>query len=268
MERYHELGNLAPRDIVARAIDAEMKKRGEEHVLLDMTHLDPERVRTRFPNIYQQCLEFGIDIVSQPIPVVPAAHYVCGGVETDAVGQTSIPGLYAAGECACSGLHGANRLASNSLLEALVMADRAAGKAMTKCEVRMTKPEGTESAPSNTGRASNAASSRVAELSAELRSLMSRNAAIVRSDDGLNAARAGLTELSKTANGLVELNPGDIATRQLRNMVAVARLIVHSALQRRESRGLHYNSDCPGRDDVHFRHDTILTRRDVASEST
>jgi L-aspartate oxidase len=267
MERYHELGNLAPRDVVARAVDSEMKKRNEDHVLLDMTHLDPERVRVRFPNIHQQCLKFGIDIVKQPIPVVPAAHYVCGGIETDTSGQTSISGLYAAGECACSGLHGANRLASNSLLEALVMADRAAAKAMEKCEVRIEKEEklGNQGIRESRKRVDSA---RPPEPSGpgtplpaeELRSLMSRHAAIVRNDDGLDAARAGIAGMSKTVDRLVEQSPGDIAFRQLRNMVAIARLIVLSALQRRESRGLHFNTDCPGRDDVHFRHDTVLTR--------
>jgi L-aspartate oxidase len=260
MERYHELGNLAPRDVVARAVDSEMKKRNEDFVLLDMTHLDPELVRARFPNIYQQCLKFGIDIVKQPIPVVPAAHYVCGGIETDTFGQTSIPGLFAAGECACSGLHGANRLASNSLLEALVMADRAAGKAMVKCEVRSENEEKSRNqgieGPSNPGIPSTV----VAELSAELRSLMSRNVAIVRTDAGLAEAEQRLKELAQMLKQQVEQNPADIETLQLRNMMTVAELIIRSARQRKESRGLHYNRDYPNKDDVHFRHDTLLMR--------
>jgi L-aspartate oxidase len=260
MERYHELGNLAPRDVVARAVDSEMKKRNEDFVLLDMTHLDPERVRTRFPNIYQQCLKFGIDIVKQPIPVVPAAHYVCGGIETDMLGQTSIPGLFAAGECACSGLHGANRLASNSLLEALVMADRAAGRAMTNDECRMTSDQ--EVRTQRIGGRSNpgVASAAVAELSAELRALMSRNVAIVRTDAGLAEAEQRLKELAQMLKRQIEQNPADIQTLQLRNMMTVAELIIRSARQRKESRGLHYNRDYPNKDDVHFHHDTVLTR--------
>jgi len=257
MERYHELGNLAPRDIVARAVDSEMKKRGEDYVLLDMTHLDPERVRARFPSIYQQCLKFGIDIVKQPIPVVPAAHYVCGGIETDAFGQTSIPGLSAAGECACAGLHGANRLASNSLLEALVMADRAAGKAMANDEVRMANDE--VRMTNDEVRMTNDAVG-TEKLSEELRSLMSQEVAIVRNDAGLADAAARIRELATRVEALSGQNPADIETLQLRNMMTVAELIVRSARQRKESRGLHYNRDYPNKDDVHFRHDTVLMR--------
>jgi L-aspartate oxidase len=269
MERYHELGNLAPRDVVARAVDSEMKKRNEDFVLLDMTHLDPKCVRARFPNIYEQCLKFGIDIVKQPIPVVPAAHYVCGGIETDLFGQTSIPGLFAAGECACSGLHGANRLASNSLLEALVMADRAAGKATAKCEVRTTNDEAlmTIDRRSRTQGARHSAK-RTEALAGKLRSLMSRNVAIVRNDAGLAEAEQRLSELTQALKQKVERNPADIETLQLRNMMTVAELVIRSARQRRESRGLHYNRDYPNKDDVHFRHDTVVTRQDAASRST
>jgi L-aspartate oxidase len=257
MERYHELGSLAPRDVVARAVDSEMKKGSDDYVLLDVTHLDPERVRARFPNVYQQCLKFGIDIAKQPIPVVPAAHYVCGGIETDALGRTSIPRLFAAGECACSGLHGANRLASNSLLEALVMADRAAGKAMTNGGCRVTHGEAPMTI-AGTRRANVAAG--VEALTEELRSLMSQDVAIVRSDAGLADAASRIREMAMRVEARSGQEPTDIPVRQLRNMTTVAGLIVRSAQQRKESRGLHFNRDYPGKDDVHFRRDTVLTR--------
>ena len=296
MERYHELGNLAPRDIVARAIDAELKKRGEEYALLDITHLDPDRVRARFPNIHQQCLKFGIDITRQPIPVVPAAHYVCGGIEVNLNAQTSIPGLFAAGECACSGLHGANRLASNSLLEALVLAEHAA-RAATDAE---RTQEGCRKDAGNAGDAGRtqegcrkcrignsckpcdpAAPASEAILQA-LRSLMSRCVAIVRTDMGLADAWNRLEELKEefgslgvrelTRQSLNSPTPQlsdsstpqlSIRTLELGNMLIVAQLIVRSAMLRKESRGLHYNRDYPGRDDVHFRKDTVLTKQDL-----
>ena len=293
MERYHEWATSRPRDVVARAIDAEMKKRGEDFVLLDMTHLDPERVSTRFPNIYQQCLKFGIDIIEQPIPVVPAAHYVCGGIRDRLNGQTSIPGLFAAGECACSGLHGANRLASNSLLEALVLAERAAKAAVSERRGREAFPTGESKrrvevrlqitdcrlqngiggepqvdASGREGESKMRTAVNAGKLVEQVKATMSRNAAIVRSDHGLNEAWMKLEDVRATMEPALGENPTDVSVLELRNMVTVARLIVRSAQLRKESRGLHFNTDYPGRDDVHFRRDTILTRQDVASGST
>jgi L-aspartate oxidase len=257
MEHYHELANLAPRDVVARAVDAEMKRRGEEFVLLDVTHLDPERVRSRFPNIHRTCLSFGIDITARPIPVVPAAHYACGGILADVSGRTSIPGLFAVGECACSGLHGANRLASNSLVEALVMADRAAQAAVS----------GSDQSPGPYSRAEPIRlpdSAGSVGLRAELRAVMGRYAAIVKSESGLEQAGRALagiaSRMPRAASG------SEPAALELANMLAVARLIVRCAVLRKESRGLHYNVDFPGRDDVHFRRDTVVTREDLDAD--
>jgi L-aspartate oxidase len=280
MERYHELGNLAPRDVVARAIDSEMKKRGEDFVLLDMTHLNPERVKDRFPNIHGQCLKFGIDVTRQPIPVVPAAHYVCGGIDTTIDGETNIPGLLAAGECACSGLHGANRLASNSLLEALVLADRAARRADSTRETESENRDATVFAAKTGGVPIFEGGSQKAEvksqesklghageekvkLAGELKTTMARYAAIVRTDAGLSAAWVKLQELKRASDELTTRCPSDVGVRELSNMVTIACLIVHSALQRRESRGLHYNADYPCRDDVHHRRDTVVTKESV-----
>jgi L-aspartate oxidase len=266
MERYHELGNLAPRDVVARAVDNELKRRGEDYVVLDVTHLDPDRVRGRFPNIHQQCLKFGIDLTRQPIPVVPAAHYVCGGIETNVNAQTSIAGLYAAGECGCSGLHGANRLASNSLLEALVLSERAAKEAAVKSQASISESlvATAEGPPGETEAHSAKLGASADELAQELKRTMSRYAAIVRSERDLSAAWEKLTELHHSTERLQAQHSSVVGLLELRNMVTVGRLIVHSARLRKESRGLHYNADYPGRDDVHYRRDTVLTRKDIA----
>jgi len=263
MEHYDEMGSLAPRDVVARAIDNEMKKRGDDFVLLDVTHLDPTRIRDRFPNIYQQCLKFGIDITEEPIPVVPAAHYVCGGVETNPQGETSVPGLFAAGECACSGLHGANRLASNSLLEALVMAERAAKNAVSRLETRNPGTGIRSSEPKVAAQPMPEPESEFSTLclrpAVRLKSAMWRYASIVRSDHSLAAAWEELAAIGAEVDPLLESSPGSIRVLELRNMLTVARLIVRSAQMRKESRGLHYNVDYPAKDEVHFHHDTIIS---------
>lgn len=256
MERYDPAGSLARRDIVARAIATEMKERGEDFVLLDATRIPKRRLEERFPTIVAKCRELGIDPTTQPIPVVPAAHYSCGGVLTDDRGRTSVPGLMAAGECACSGLHGANRLASNSLLEALVLSDRAAELATDSWEsiaesgvdVSSTLPFGSPG------------SETASAIRDDLQWLMWHEAGIVRGDQGLNRAFAVLSEL---AEKLTSIRPGfSVSLWETYNLVEVARLIVLSALRRPESRGLHYNKDHP-QPDERYERDTVVSRDDL-----
>lgn len=260
MERYHPLGSLAPRDVVARAIDRELKQSGETHVLLDVSAIPPHELEKRFPGAVEGCRERGVDPVDG-IPVVPAAHYVCGGVLTDSMGHTSLAGLFATGEVACSGVHGANRLASNSLLEAVVFADRAARMVSYRLERRNGHPTyppvpsdlpvpGTEEADQ----------AGIAARRTELRDLMWELVGIVRSDDRLEKAEADIARLS-SAEAL-----GWIRTRwtadgaELRNLLQVAELIVRCGLLRRESRGLHYTLDHPHRDNERCLRDTVVSR--------
>jgi L-aspartate oxidase len=255
MADYDPRAELAPRDIVARAIHAERLKREEPCVFLDVTHLDADFLRHRFPTIYDRCLELGIDITKQPIPVVPAAHYMCGGVETDLDGRTSVAGLYAAGEVACTGVHGANRLASNSLLEAMVYGRRAADAAVSWATREASSdltPICVESAVDHPH------PHRVAEIRAELQQTMNDNVGIVRNTHDLQAALARVLLLRASVERLLsELHPhADLY--ELRNLTTVAELIVQSAISRHESRGLHYTTDFPATDDVHWRHDTVL----------
>jgi L-aspartate oxidase len=264
MPGYHPDADLAPRDVVARAIATELRLRGGDYVLLDATHLDPKRLRARFPNISETCLRLGIDITRQPIPVVPAAHYICGGIETNDRAETSVPGLFAAGECACSGLHGANRLASNSLLEALVMADRAAEKAVSevrgqKADVRSQESEVRSQESEIQSPESAADDARVADLRRLLQERMWQSAGIVRTDAGLAEARGELATLGAEAEGL----GSSVADMELRNLLAASRLVVECALRRPESRGLHYNEDHPKPEDRYER-DTVISRSELA----
>ena len=250
MEDYHPDAELAPRDVVARAIASELGRLGDDHVLLDATRLGAARLRERFPTIYETCLGFGIDITREPIPVVPAAHYVCGGVQSDEWAQSTIPGLFAAGECACSGLHGANRLASNSLLEALVFADRAAERAMQPGAATAGAPA-ERPAEHSTG----SGRSDAAALTRRLQALMWHSAGIVRSDSGLQSARQELLFLAEHWSPTA----GDAAAVEAGNLLTVAQLIIECAICRRESRGLHYNQDHPATDEA-FAHDTVISR--------
>jgi L-aspartate oxidase len=259
MPRHHALSDLAPRDVVARAIDFEMKRSGSEHVLLDISGRPADFVRARFPNIHAECLRFGIDITKEPIPVVPAAHYMCGGVTSDLHGRSTLPGLWAIGETACTGLHGANRLASNSLLEGLVFARRAVERlALLLPELRAAPHPNVPDWQTGSAAPSDEAVV-VSHNWDELRRLMWNYVGIVRSDARLERAARRVALLEEEIR---EYYWRHLVTRdllELRNIATVAQLIIASARSRRESRGLHYTIDHEQtRDD--WAQDTVIKR--------
>jgi len=260
MQNYDPQKDLACRDVVARAIDTELKKSGEDSVFLDISHKNSESVRNRFPNIYQKCLRFGYDMTKEPIPVVPAEHYMCGGIATDIFARTDIQNLYAIGEAACTGLHGANRLASNSLIEAVVYANNASAQAIKDLKKGEFKPLPEIPDWDDTGTTDSDEVIMVSHNWDEIRRLMWNYVGIVRSNKRLARAKRRIDIIQneiqeyywnfKIESGLVEL----------RNIATVAEQIIKCAIYRKESRGLHYNIEYPKRDDAKWQKDTRFRR--------
>lgn len=243
MHRYDPRLSLAPRDIVARAIDSEMKINGDDHVYLDVTHKDPDETRRHFPNIYAKCLSLGIDITKDYIPVAPAAHYLCGGIKVDTNGESSIHRLYAVGECSCTGLHGGNRLASNSLIEAVVYADAAARHALkvaTNYDFRTDVPDWNDE-----GTRHPEEMVLITQSIREVNQIMSTYVGIVRSNLRLDRAWNRLDILYEETERLFKCSKASREICELRNIINVGYLIMRQAKERKESRGLHYTIDYP-----------------------
>ena len=243
MKKYDKRESLAPRDIVARAIDNEMKISGDEHVYLDATHLNSNELIKHFPGIYAKCLSIGIDITKEMIPVVPAAHYVCGGIKVDDYGRTSIRNLYASGECSSTGLHGANRLASNSLLESLVFSHRASIDAASKIK----SLDFWDEIPDwdSSGTVLNEEMVLITQSLKELQNIMSSYVGIVRSDLRLKRALGRIEIIYRETEELYNKSVLTVEICELRNIINIAYLIIKMALKRKESRGLHYSIDYP-----------------------
>lgn len=243
MQKYDERLSLAPRDIVARAIDNEMKNRGDDHVYLDVTHKDPEETKKHFPNIYEKCLSLGIDITKDYIPVAPAAHYLCGGIKVDLNARSSIDRLYAVGECSCTGLHGGNRLASNSLIEAVVYADAAAKHSVQELHhyhFNEAIPEWNEE-----GTLLNEEMVLITQSLKEVNQIMSAYVGIVRSDLRLKRAWDRLDLIYEETESLFKRSKASREICELRNIINTGYLIMRMAIERKESRGLHYTIDYP-----------------------
>ncbi len=262
MEKYHAMKDLAPRDVVARAIDTELKRSGKDSVYLDLRKMPADKIKTRFPNIYIHCLEAGIDITGDLVPVVPAAHYICGGVMTDVCGRSNVKRLYVCGESACTGMHGANRLASNSLLEAVVTAEFAAGRSIEEFEASNPPPLPSIEFPhSGDG---NLPRERVimSYNRRELKRLMWDCVGIVRSKYRLEEAVDRIELIRQSVQRYYESHSLSYTGIELRNMASLAGLIIKAAMIRTESRGLHFIVDYPDTDDVNWKKETILERKE------
>ncbi len=261
MEKYHPMGCLAPRDVVAKAIDVEMKKSGNDFVYLDVTGLGKKTIQKKFPTIYKTLLKYGIDMATEMIPVVPAAHYICGGIDVDLWGRSSLPGLYAGGENSCTGVHGANRLASNSLLEAVVFSKRAAGKALEEWERLDIEIKN----PWSSGDAVDPDEQVIITLNwDEIRRLMWSYVGIVRSNKRLKRAKTRMEILKKEIREYYWDFKVTSDLVELRNIATCASLIIESAAARKESRGLHYNIDFPKRGSKEPK-DTFLTKKEKSN---
>lgn len=247
MERYDSRGSLAPRDVVARSIDTEMKRTGDECVYLDVTHKDPEVTKNEYPTIYNKCLSLGIDITKQYIPVAPAAHYFCGGIKVDKNARATINRLYAAGECSCTGLHGANRLASNSLTEAIVYADAAAKDSLK----HLSNYTWNDAVPewNDEGTSLNEEMVLITQSEKEVNQIMQSYVGIVRSNLRLKRAYDRLELLYKETESLFQRSVVSKEICELRNIINTAYLVIKFAMQRKESRGLHFTIDYPKRNE-------------------
>lgn len=260
MENYDPEKDLACRDVVARAIDSELKKSGQDSVFLDISHKDPDFVKDRFPHLYEKCLSLSIDMTSDPVPVVPATHYMCGGVTTDMSGRTDIQRLYALGETACTGLHGANRLASNSLIEALVYADKAAEQAVKDLN-EFDFDSTPDPAPwDEVGTTDSDEGIVVSHNWDEIRRCMWNYVGIVRSNKRLARAKRRIEIIQNEIKEYYWDFKVTADLIELRNIATVAELIITCATHRKESRGLHYNIGYPARDDKRWQKDTIIRR--------